>query len=104
MQRPVVVLPQPDSPTRPSVSPLRIVKLMPSTAFTWPTVARNQRALGHREVHFQVANREQDRRLGDAPFRMRASVRALCPAQRQARPPCRPAVVACLRQATAARS
>ena len=32
MQRPVVVLPQPDSPTRPSVSPRRRVKLTPSTA------------------------------------------------------------------------
>ena len=36
-QRPVVVLPQPDSPTRPSVSPRRIVKLTPSTARTTPT-------------------------------------------------------------------
>ena len=34
MQRPVVVLPQPDSPTRPSVSPRRIEKLTPSTALT----------------------------------------------------------------------
>ena len=32
--RPIVVLPQPDSPTRPSVSPSRTVKLTPSTAFT----------------------------------------------------------------------
>src|SRR5262245_23579805 len=32
----VVVLPQPDSPTRPSVSPALMVKLMPSTAFTQP--------------------------------------------------------------------
>ena len=32
--RPMVVLPQPDSPTRPSVSPWRTVKLTPSTAFT----------------------------------------------------------------------
>ena len=34
MQRPVVVLPQPDSPTRPSVSPRRMEKLTPSTALT----------------------------------------------------------------------
>ena len=34
MARPVVVLPQPDSPTSPSVSPRRIEKLTPSTAFT----------------------------------------------------------------------
>src|SRR5262249_38320323 len=32
----VVVLPQPDSPTSPSVSPGPIVKLIPSTAFTIP--------------------------------------------------------------------
>ena len=37
MTRPVVVLPQPDSPTRPSVSPRRMLKEMPSTAFTAPT-------------------------------------------------------------------
>src|SRR5438067_6868091 len=36
MQRPVVVLPQPDSPTRPSVSPRRIEKLTSSTARTRP--------------------------------------------------------------------
>src|SRR5690242_9625625 len=32
--RPVVVLPQPDSPTRPTVSPRRMSKVMPSTART----------------------------------------------------------------------
>src|SRR5215469_9985579 len=37
MQRPVVVLPQPLSPTSPKVSPRRTVKSMPSTAFTSPT-------------------------------------------------------------------
>jgi hypothetical protein len=31
-QRPVVDLPQPDSPTRPSVSPVRTAKSIPSTA------------------------------------------------------------------------
>ena len=30
---------------------------------------RHQRALGHREVHLQVAHRDQLRRLRDAPFR-----------------------------------
>src|SRR5690606_4351963 len=40
-QRATVLLPQPDSPTRPSASPLRMVKLTPSTAFTWPTARRN---------------------------------------------------------------
>jgi hypothetical protein len=38
MQRPVVDLPQPDSPTSPSVSPLPMSKLTPSTACTWSTV------------------------------------------------------------------
>src|SRR5262249_8593199 len=32
----VVVLPQPDSPTRPRVSPALLVKLTPSTALTQP--------------------------------------------------------------------
>src|SRR5687767_8065696 len=38
MARPVVLLPQPDSPTRPSVSPRLIKKSRPSTACTAPTV------------------------------------------------------------------
>src|SRR5215813_11394217 len=38
MQRPVVVLPQPLSPTRPKVSPRRTVKSIPSTALTSPTL------------------------------------------------------------------
>ena len=36
--RAVVVLPHPDSPTSPTVSFRSIVKLTPSTAFTWPVV------------------------------------------------------------------
>src|ERR1700674_2466158 len=38
--RPTVDLPQPDSPTRPSVSPSAIEKLTPSTANTWPPARR----------------------------------------------------------------
>ena len=38
--RPMVVLPHPDSPTSPKVSPLRIVKLTPETALTEPTCRR----------------------------------------------------------------
>ena len=34
MARPVVDLPQPDSPTRPSVSPCVMVNVMPATAWT----------------------------------------------------------------------
>src|SRR5256885_356161 len=36
--RPSVDLPQPDSPTRPTVSPALISRSTPSTAWTWPTV------------------------------------------------------------------
>src|SRR3972149_552088 len=36
--RPTVVLPHPDSPTRPSVSPRRTSNVTPSTALTQPTV------------------------------------------------------------------
>ena len=36
MQRAIVYFPQPDSPTTPSVSPSRTVKLIPSTALTAP--------------------------------------------------------------------
>src|ERR1700732_661932 len=39
--RPRVVLPEPDSPTPPSVSPLRTERLTPSTALICPTVLRN---------------------------------------------------------------
>src|SRR3974390_2987490 len=39
--RPSVVLPEPDSPTTPSVSPLRTSTLMPSTALMWPTIRRS---------------------------------------------------------------
>ena len=40
--RPSVVLPEPDSPTTPSVSPLRTATLTPSTALMWPTVERSR--------------------------------------------------------------
>ena len=41
MARPVVDLPQPDSPTSPRVSPLRKEKLMPATACTAVLPLRN---------------------------------------------------------------
>ena len=45
--RPVVLLPQPDSPTRPSVSPRRMVNEMSSTARTTPIVfCRNPARIG----------------------------------------------------------
>src|SRR5512138_3881837 len=40
MQRPIVVLPQPLSPTKPRVSPERTEKLTSSTARTFPTTWR----------------------------------------------------------------
>ena len=42
MSRPVVDLPQPDSPTRPSEPPSGTWKEMPSTAWTWPMVRRRR--------------------------------------------------------------
>ena len=42
MQREVVVLPQPDSPTSESVSPWRMSKLTSSTARTLPTTRRSR--------------------------------------------------------------
>ena len=42
MQRPVVLLPQPDSPTRPSVSPASRSKLTPLTACTLSTSRPSQ--------------------------------------------------------------
>ena len=41
MDRPAVVLPQPDSPTSPRVSPLLVVNEMSSTAFTHSLVRWN---------------------------------------------------------------
>ena len=54
MVRPSVDLPQPDSPTSPSISPRRNVSVTPSTAFTVPiSLPENNPAL-HREVGFQI--------------------------------------------------
>ena len=50
---PVVDLPQPLSPTSPSVSPCRSVKLTPSTALT-VAVWRRRQALGEGEVHREM--------------------------------------------------
>ena len=57
MQRPVVVLPQPDSPTSPSVSPRRIAKLTPSTALTTAGRAAKE-AAADLEVLHQIAHLE----------------------------------------------
>ena len=58
IERPTVVLPHPDSPTRPSVSPLRMVKLTLSTACTQADDAL-QHAASHREVLHQLADFDQ---------------------------------------------
>ena len=43
--RPRVDLPQPDSPTRPTVSPRRTSRSTPSTAWSWPVVRRRKPCL-----------------------------------------------------------
>ena len=57
----VVVLPQPDSPTRPSVSPSRMSKLMPSTACTVPTRRRSTPLLQQRIMFDEIAHVEHRR-------------------------------------------
>ena len=70
MARPSVVLPEPDSPTTPSVSPLRISMLTPSTALMWPTILRmTPRLIGNQTLRSLVetttgALRPRRRRIG----------------------------------------
>ena len=59
MQRAIVDLPQPDSPTTPSVSPSRTVKLTPSTAFTARDLLLEDDPARDREVLLQVLDDEQ---------------------------------------------
>ena len=50
-----MVLPEPDSPTTPSVSPLRTTMLMPSTALMWPTTLRiTPRLIGNQTFKLSV--------------------------------------------------
>ena len=52
---PSVVLPEPDSPTTPSVSPLRTSTLTPSTALMWPTTLRvTPRLIGNQTFRSSV--------------------------------------------------
>ncbi len=53
--RPSVVLPEPDSPTTPSVWPARTVTSMPSTAFTWSTTVRKKPCLIGNQTFMSVA-------------------------------------------------
>ena len=65
MQRAVVVLPQPDSPTRPSVSPSRIVKLTSSTAATAPTTLRfHPRRIGNDFRRWRTSRSQRGRAHG----------------------------------------
>ena len=55
MASPSVVLPEPDSPTMPSVSPLRTSTLTPSTALMWPTTLRiTPRLIGNQTLRSSV--------------------------------------------------
>ena len=63
MQREVVVLPQPLSPTRPSVSPSLTKKLTSSTARTLPIVLREEPLLD-REVLAEVPHFQERRGAG----------------------------------------
>ena len=57
MASPSVVLPEPDSPTMPSVSPLRTSILMPSTALMWPTTWRSTpRLIGNQTFRSFASN------------------------------------------------
>ena len=63
MARPSVVLPEPDSPTTPTVSPSRTLIETPSTALTWPTVRRRSpRLIGNQTFRSSGARRRSARR------------------------------------------
>ena len=74
--RPVVDLPQPDSPTRPSVWPRWIAKSTPSTARTAADLAREQDAAGDREVLGQPRGLDQRCFRGGSSHATLASSRA----------------------------
>ena len=71
MARPVVDFPQPDSPTRPSVSPSEMVKETPDTACTAPTVWRTKVPPRNGNCFDEVGDLEQ--RLPVGPCRRLSS-------------------------------
>ena len=73
MHRARVDLPQPVSPTRPSVSPRRTSRLTPSTACTNAAAALDERAAADREVLDQVLDRSSTSPSGRARRRRCAS-------------------------------
>ena len=62
--RPVVVLPQPDSPTRPTVSPPAMSKLIPSTARTARAGPRSKRPRRTGKCLTEVADGNERRLRG----------------------------------------
>ena len=75
-ERPVVDFPQPDSPTRPSVSPGAMVKETPRHGVDLADLVAHERAAAQREVLDQVGDLEQRCRRGRraAPVRCPFSV------------------------------
>ena len=82
--RPRVDLPQPDSPTMPSVSPRRTSSETPSTACTCSRAPRRDERRAHREVLDEVDRLEQHGRSG-------CVMRSRGPARRPATPAAAPA-------------
>ncbi len=78
MARPSVVLPEPDSPTMPSVSPWRTAMLTPSTALMWPTTRRRKpRLIGNQTLRSCVSSTiGASGRTGAGSGRGSASMRA----------------------------
>ena len=72
MARPVEVLPQPLSPTRPSVSPRRTSKLTPSTALIASAPVAQEQAAPHAEVDLEVLDAQD---VVTGPSRSRVSGR-----------------------------
>ena len=82
-QRAIVDLPQPDSPTTPSVSPAFSVKLTPSTALTAPTSLLEDEPPRDREVLLQALDDAGD--LAHAALRARSAPARFCRPDARAR-------------------
>ena len=100
--RPVVLLPQPDSPTSPRVSPRRSSNETPSTARTSPTWRSRMHALGDREPDLEVLDPEQ--RASPSARSGAARSPRHGPASRRRRPAERQAAAAGRGRASAGRS
>ncbi len=64
MRRPIVVLPHPDSPTSPNVSPSRRVKETSETAWTLPDLVLDDGAGGEGELLHEVLDLEDRLAVG----------------------------------------